>query len=124
MGVAMEASSSSHFLAEFISQFPVPLPVPAVNTDLVGSLLPAGSPLSSVESGYGWQPAWEPPLAQVSCGPFRLGLLSQPGSFFLSCLGTGPAGPQPVFVKLETPAAIRWRSELRRVSSTTSSPRS
>lgn len=50
MGVAMEASSSSHFLAEFISQFPVPLPVPAVNTDLMGSLLPAGSPLSSVES--------------------------------------------------------------------------
>lgn len=29
MGVAMEASSSSHFLTEFISKFPVPMPVPS-----------------------------------------------------------------------------------------------
>lgn len=29
MGVAMEASSSSHFLAEFISELPVLVPVPS-----------------------------------------------------------------------------------------------
>lgn len=29
MGVAMEASSSSHFLAAFISELPVPVPVPS-----------------------------------------------------------------------------------------------
>lgn len=60
MGVAMEASSSSRFLTEFISEFPVPMPVPSCKYRHGGGPFFLQSQ-SCAESGCGWKPAWEPP---------------------------------------------------------------
>ena len=90
MGVAMEASSSSHFLSLFPS-FPRPCQFPAVDTD-VGRRGVGGSPVfllpqSCAESGCGWKPAGSLLLAELVVEPAVSWFLLHPGSFLCPLMG-------------------------------------
>lgn len=98
MGVAMEASSSSYFLPEFISEFPVPVPVPSCKYRRGG--VPSSCSLIAVQRAdvAGSQPGSLLPTEFI-VEPAVLWLLFHPGSYslFFVLLWDFANMPQPVF---------------------------
>lgn len=99
MGVAMEASSTSYFLTEFISEFPVLVPVPSCKYRRGRSLFPAALSLQRERMWLESSP--EPPpdsqLWNLPCRSFS----STQALFPLFPLGTVPACLSLCFETLE-----------------------
>lgn len=117
MGVAMEASSTSHFLAEFICEFPVLVPVPSCKHRR-GRVV-----FSCLKGGCGESPACKPPT-RVSCRTCHV-TVSHPSMLPLSVSSQDVANePQPLLGAHSSPAVSDGDMSSRELPLTPSSWRS